>query len=198
MDGASLCSQGQAEVNRGSPPSTSRQSPPLAFLAEIRPKIRLLAVGFNGQIRKGTPFSLDSAKRCVAISRPGGSAKQASVARPLPLRPPGDPPTPHGAARPSMRSMPVLHRHGARPRRPPLPTKSLSRPHPSSVAIACRTRGREVRKLNKASALQDLTSEVCSQTMAEFRIDLYVAEHAICCPASSRSSSAACAAAWRG
>ena len=30
-------------------------------LAEIRPKIRLLAVGFNGQIRKGTPFSLDSA-----------------------------------------------------------------------------------------------------------------------------------------
>ena len=56
---AGLRSQGQAEVNRGSP-STSRQSP-LAFLAEIRPKIRLLAVGFNGQIRKGTPFSFDSA-----------------------------------------------------------------------------------------------------------------------------------------
>ena len=43
-------------------PPVQVASPPLtAFLAEIRPKIRLLAVGFNGQIRKGTPFSLDSA-----------------------------------------------------------------------------------------------------------------------------------------
>ena len=62
MDGG-LRSQGQAEVNRGSPTSTSRQSPAgvSRILAEIRPEIRLLAVGFNGQIRKGTPFSLDSA-----------------------------------------------------------------------------------------------------------------------------------------
>ena len=57
---AGLRSQGQAEVNRGSTP-VQVASPPRAFLAEIRPKIRLLAVGFNGQIRKGTPFSLDSA-----------------------------------------------------------------------------------------------------------------------------------------
>ena len=56
--------------------------------------------------------------------------------------------------------MPVLHRHGARPRRPPLPTKSLSRPHPSSVTIAWKTRGSEVRKLNQASRLQDLTWKV--------------------------------------
>ena len=54
---ASLRSQGQAEVNS----SVQVASPPWAFLAQIRPKVRLLAVGFNGQIRKATPFSFDSA-----------------------------------------------------------------------------------------------------------------------------------------
>ena len=54
---ASPRSQGQAEVNS----SVQAASPPWAFLAQIRPKVRLLAVGFNGKIRKGTPFSSHSA-----------------------------------------------------------------------------------------------------------------------------------------
>mgnify|MGYP006883889790 CR=1 FL=1 len=52
-------------------PPVQVASPPRAFLAEIRPKIRLLAVGFNGQIRKGTPFSLDSAVHYNKCCLPG-------------------------------------------------------------------------------------------------------------------------------
>ena len=44
----------EAEVHS----SVQVASPPWAFLAQIRPKIRLLAVGSNGQIRKGTPLAL--------------------------------------------------------------------------------------------------------------------------------------------
>ena len=50
---ASLRSQGQDKVG-----------PPVSLVGVSRSKIQLLlAVGFNGQIRKGTPFSLDSARQ---------------------------------------------------------------------------------------------------------------------------------------
>ena len=64
-------------------------SPPRAFLAEIRPTIRLLAVGFNGQIRKGTPFSLDSAHSRIQCHGPNQVGEHTNGQRPsvLSVRP---------------------------------------------------------------------------------------------------------------
>jgi hypothetical protein len=74
--------------------------------------------------------------------------------------------------------MPVLHRHGARPRRPPLPTKSLPRPHPSSVTIACRTRGSQVRSpAEQEAGRRSYLEGSRSSTAAEFRIHLNVVKH---------------------